>query len=192
MTAQRNSGPTPTRRTLVKGAAWSVPVVAMAGAAPAMAASGPDVIDWEISSACKIPGNSHGNLCYDKGYVLWAEFENPLATDLTITITGVTVGGIPRCIVGLADTKVSCTAPLGTQTFTIPAGGTRSIGIYTNASTDSSSTTVVVTFDYSTPTQPVQSGTTSGDVGGSPWQGSCRHPCASGQPMNACGTACAS
>lgn len=35
------SGFTPSRRTLVKGAAWSVPVVAMAGGAPAMAASPP-------------------------------------------------------------------------------------------------------------------------------------------------------
>ena len=35
------SGFTPSRRTLVKGAAWSVPVVAVAGAAPAFASSPP-------------------------------------------------------------------------------------------------------------------------------------------------------
>ncbi len=39
MSTQQTGGLKPSRRTLVKGAAWSVPVVAVAGAAPAMAAS---------------------------------------------------------------------------------------------------------------------------------------------------------
>lgn len=39
MTSQQNGGLKPSRRTLVKGAAWSVPVVAVANVAPAMAAS---------------------------------------------------------------------------------------------------------------------------------------------------------
>lgn len=39
----------PSRRTLVKGAAWSVPVVAVAGAAPAMAAS-PEIIHSHITT----------------------------------------------------------------------------------------------------------------------------------------------
>lgn len=39
MTSQQTGGLKPTRRTLVKGAAWSVPVVTVAGASPAMAAS---------------------------------------------------------------------------------------------------------------------------------------------------------
>lgn len=57
----------PTRRTLVKGAAWSVPVVAMAGAAPAFAASGnPPTV--AVGGACKLPGNSCGNV-FVKGYV---------------------------------------------------------------------------------------------------------------------------
>lgn len=45
------------RRTLAQGVAWSVPVVAVAGAAPAFAASGraPDVL---IGVACKLPGSS--------------------------------------------------------------------------------------------------------------------------------------
>lgn len=39
MSSQQTGGLKPTRRTLVKGAAWSLPVVAVGGAAPAMANS---------------------------------------------------------------------------------------------------------------------------------------------------------
>lgn len=57
----------PTRRTLVKGAAWSVPVIAVAGAAPALAASGnPPTVT--VGGACKLPGNSCGNV-FVKGYI---------------------------------------------------------------------------------------------------------------------------
>lgn len=56
----------PSRRTLVKGAAWSVPVVAVAGAAPAMAAS-PDIIHshitqwrWYSNGAPWCSGNGDG------------------------------------------------------------------------------------------------------------------------------------
>ena len=43
----------PTRRTLVRGAAWSVPVVSIAAAAPAFAAScdtQPYLLDWGVTS----------------------------------------------------------------------------------------------------------------------------------------------
>lgn len=45
------------RRTLVKGAAWSVPAVTVLGATPAMASSGPPP-RLMAGSACKNPGNS--------------------------------------------------------------------------------------------------------------------------------------
>ena len=196
MTTQKTGGLKPSRRTLVKGAAWSVPVVAVAGAAPAMATSPPEIIDWDQSSACKIPGNARG-YCYNKGYVLWGTFTNPTGNDLTVSITGVTVGGYPRCIVGLADMAVSCNTSMGTTTFDIAAGETRQIAIYTNSSTDSASTEVTVAFDYAATGQPAQSGTTSGNVGGDSWsgdkgQGSCSHGCSNGAPLTACGTPCAS
>ena len=188
------SGFTPSRRTLVKGAAWSVPVVAVAGAAPAIAASPFEVIDWENSSACKIPGNSMG-YCYNKGYVLWAAFENPTNRDLTICITGMTVGGVTQCIVGLADTQVSCDTPIG-NCFELPANGTRYIAIYSNAATDSGSNTVVVNFTYEQPGDQPAPAYTSGNVTGGSWsgdtgQGSCRHGCATGAPISACGANCA-
>jgi len=40
------------RRTVAKGAAWSVPVVAVAAAAPAHAASGPTAGDVMVSASC--------------------------------------------------------------------------------------------------------------------------------------------
>lgn len=47
----------PTRRTLVKGAAWSVPVISIVAAAPAFAASPEPVITTGPKSS-KCPGNS--------------------------------------------------------------------------------------------------------------------------------------
>lgn len=54
--------PGPSRRTVVKGAAWSVPAIMVAGAVPAVAASGsgPDPF---IGVACKLPGQSAGSNC---------------------------------------------------------------------------------------------------------------------------------
>lgn len=186
--------PRPARRTIVKGAAWAVPAVAVASATPAFAASPPEIIDWDASSACKIPGNSMG-YCYNKGYVLWATFENPTGKDLTICVTGMNVGGIGQCIVGLADTDVSCNTSIGTC-FTLPAGGTRHIAIYSNAATDSASNTVTVYFTYADSGNPPQNGDTSGTVTGGSWsgdtgQGSCSHGCSDGAPLDACNTSCA-
>lgn len=51
---EKNSGLTPSRRTLVRGAAWSVPVVAVATAAPAMAATlrmDPGINGWVLNTA---------------------------------------------------------------------------------------------------------------------------------------------
>lgn len=55
------------RRTIAKGAAWAVPVVPLVVATPAYASSGggPTV---ELGDACKLPGNSCGNV-FVKGYV---------------------------------------------------------------------------------------------------------------------------
>ena len=185
------------RRTVAKGIAWSVPAVAVAGAAPAFAASKPPIeIDFGKSTACKIPGSSFSAQCYDKGYVLWGVFTNNTTLAATVTITGITVGGITRCIVGLVD-YTDC-KPVGSLTFTIPAMSTRYIAVYTNSSTDSSSTTVTVSFDYTLTGQPKASSTQSGSLNGQPWQGSCNFPANAGAacndkndlPLSACNTSC--
>ncbi len=56
MTEQHESASLrPTRRTVAKGAAWSVPVVAVGAAAPAMAASGGT---GGITASCVTPGGT--------------------------------------------------------------------------------------------------------------------------------------
>lgn len=68
------------RRTLVKGTAWAVPAVAVASAAPAMAASGTVTFE-NLSSACKLPGAScQGQTGVKKGYVV--------AVQVCNTVTG--------------------------------------------------------------------------------------------------------
>lgn len=188
-----------TRRTVVKGAAWAVPAIAVAGAMPAMAASQPPVyIDFGDSTACKLPGNAFGDYCYNKGYVLWAAFENTLAVDVTIQITAMTHQALEQCLVGIADPTISCNTAIPGNTVTVPAGQTKYVAIYSNSNVDSSGGEVKVFFTYTpfggTPTPS----STAGFVTGSPWQGrSCTFPpgavCKSGDaPLTACGTPCGS
>lgn len=88
MSTQHTGGLKPTRRTLVKGAAWSVPVVAVAGTTPAYAASPPVVVEPDYSSgACKHPGNPkwyHFNFC----------FTNNSDEDVTVLLDSMTVNGV--------------------------------------------------------------------------------------------------
>ena len=71
------------RRTVVKGAAWAVPAVAVAAAAPAMAAS-PCLTAEFLGDSCKQPGS--GN---DFGYRLQICFTNTCNREITITVTEV-------------------------------------------------------------------------------------------------------
>lgn len=61
------------RRTVTKGIAWSVPVVAVAGAAPAFATS-PGVTFNSFDEACKLPGGScEKDTGVKKGYSVQGE-----------------------------------------------------------------------------------------------------------------------
>jgi hypothetical protein len=69
-----------TRRTVAKAMAWSVPAVALAVPAPAYAASGgPPTI--QVGDACKLPGNSCGNV-FVKGYVFDVTISNNTGKDI--------------------------------------------------------------------------------------------------------------
>lgn len=87
----------PSRRTLVKGAAWSVPVVAVAGAAPAHAASPGQVILTQVG-ACKSPGNSCRS--FAKGYIFTFNVTSTWSCPVTVTaasfdvLTGSTPGNL--------------------------------------------------------------------------------------------------
>ena len=72
------------RRTVVKGAAWAVPAVAVAAAAPAMAASPTCLTAQFLGDSCKQPGT--GN---NFGYRLEICFTNNCATSITLTVTQV-------------------------------------------------------------------------------------------------------
>ncbi|WP_308467493.1 hypothetical protein [Rathayibacter soli] len=76
------------RRSVAKAAAWAVPVIAMATAAPAYASSGtPPIIT--AGAACKLPGSSCKTLP-PKGYQVPATIKNPDPTK-TIYITGIAI-----------------------------------------------------------------------------------------------------
>lgn len=86
------------RRTLAKGAAWSVPAVAMVAATPAMAASG-SVTFTNLNTACKLPGAScRTETGVRDGYTV--------ALELCSTVTGnpgdITVT-LPSTLDGLKD-----------------------------------------------------------------------------------------
>lgn len=76
------------RRRVVAGAAWSVPAVMVASAAPAVAAS-PGPLTFS-GRACKLPGNSSDLY---KGYVFELESDNPTGPpgDTVIQIRNVAV-----------------------------------------------------------------------------------------------------
>ena len=68
------------RRTVAKAMAWSVPAIALAVPAPAYAASGgPPTIT--VGDACKLPGNSCGNV-FVKGYVFDVTITNNTGKDI--------------------------------------------------------------------------------------------------------------
>jgi hypothetical protein len=80
----------PSRRTLVKGAAWTAPAVVVATAAPAFAATRPPVAPPPDSFGCKYPGNS---TAWNKTYRVQICFLNSTSDAVSVTITGVTWEG---------------------------------------------------------------------------------------------------
>ncbi|WOP17217.1 hypothetical protein [Raineyella sp. LH-20] len=124
------SGSQPSRRTIVKGAAWAVPAIAVASATPAMAAS-PECLQFTLGpSACKWPGS--GN---NWSYNLELCVQNTCTGGGSVTIT----------IEYLQTNSGASLVPCGTSPFpkqlVIPAGGsacTGSLGAF--SSTNSAST----------------------------------------------------
>lgn len=120
----------PSRRSVVKGAAWAVPVVAVAAGAPAMAAS-QGLLSF-TGLACKLPGNS-GELL--KGYVFELNANNALGRnpyDSVTVITSVAINGVPitvyQAVVRGVASPPSCSCsncgpnPDSTKQFCTPDG----------------------------------------------------------------------
>lgn len=116
MTSQQIS-----RRSIAKGAAWTVPVVAVAAAAPAAFASTVDVGAFHINGTCGVLG------VLGPGFTLTAGPSTPLPVGTTVTITGSGIANIGVFSVtgGTASVAIlSNTARQITLTAALPAGGT--------------------------------------------------------------------
>jgi hypothetical protein len=111
----------PSRRSVLRAGAWSVPVIALAVASPAAAASVVDVGAFALQGSC-------GTLGFlGPGFTLTAGPTASLPVGTTITITG---SGVPNIGVfsvtgGTANvTVLSGTSRLITLTSELPAGAT--------------------------------------------------------------------
>ncbi|GAA2239570.1 hypothetical protein N1031_17115 [Herbiconiux moechotypicola] len=77
------------RRTVMKGAAWSLPVIALAVATPSAAASGPvEVGAFSLNGTCGVLG------VLGPGFTLTASGTAPLPIGTTVTINGSGVANI--------------------------------------------------------------------------------------------------
>jgi hypothetical protein len=109
------------RRTLVKGAAWSVPIIAAAVATPLAAASVVDVGAFALRGSCGVLG------VLGPGFTLQAGPSTPLPVGTTVTVTGSGIANIGVFSVsgGTADVAVlSNTSRQITLTADVPAGAT--------------------------------------------------------------------
>lgn len=108
------------RRTVVKGAAWSVPVIAAAVAMPLAAASTIDVGAFSLRGSCGILG------VLGPGFTLTAGLTAlPVGTTIIVTGSGVANIGVFSPTGGTATVSVlSGTARLVTLTSALPAGAT--------------------------------------------------------------------
>lgn len=145
----------PSRRSVVKGAAWAVPAVVVAGAAPTVAASaGPLSF---TGGACKLPGNSTDTF---QGYVFELTAVNTIGPNPTTGITVVTAVSIngtpvssfyasvrtgPTCSGSCAT--VNCGASTG-HFFCTPDGATQQVLVYTGDKPTGNSQNAEMTLTY--------------------------------------------
>ena len=109
------------RRTLVKGAAWSVPIIAAAVATPLAAASVVDVGAFALRGSCGVLG------VLGPGFTLQAGPTTPLPVGTTVTVTGSGVANIGSfgATGGTPDIAIlSGTSRQITLTADVPAGAT--------------------------------------------------------------------
>lgn len=142
----------PSRRSVVKGAAWAVPAVVVAGAAPAVAASkGP--LEF-TGKACKLPGNATDIF---KGYVFELVATNTLGpnpiTGVTVItnvrINGQLVTGFQAVVVDGPTCNCAGCMPAGASscnTICTPDDSVQRILVYTNSQLNSQN--AEFTLDY--------------------------------------------
>lgn len=92
------------RRTLAKGAAWTIPAISIAAAAPSLAASETPRVVKAASFAEKCPGNSQAPTWPKNGYRLVLTVTP--ASGQAPTITSVTLGNGKPAPVALGPTNI--------------------------------------------------------------------------------------
>ncbi|WP_404392330.1 hypothetical protein [Humibacillus xanthopallidus] len=173
----------PSRRSVVKGAAWAVPAVVVASAAPTVAAS--QGLLTLNGNACKLPGNSQSTF---KGYVFELKGNNvlgPNPRDAVIVITGITVSDTPdlgvfKVVIPAGNPSCSCAGACALDpntSFCTPDGTlNQQVLIYTSADVTGNSASSTVTVSYrvydcnnlATCPAPGPVQTTSATLGGTP------------------------
>ncbi|WP_148043251.1 hypothetical protein [Flexivirga caeni] len=121
MTNQQTPGSKISRRTVAKGAAWSVPVIATAAAAPSASASTTDLGALQLDGTCGTLG------VLGPGFTLTASSKAaiPAGTVINITGSGVANIGVFSITGGTASVSVlSSTSRSITLAAALPAGAT--------------------------------------------------------------------
>jgi hypothetical protein len=128
----------PARRTLVKGAAWSVPAIAVATQAHAQTGSPPIIVEPQGGAACKFPGASCSP--YKQAYRFVFCFTNQSAENITVTFplielpqgtnttpipgsVNVPAGAVNLCFYIIADEQGSSANGQGTLFYEYSVGG---------------------------------------------------------------------
>ncbi|MDO5677291.1 MAG: hypothetical protein Q4G35_07255 [Propionibacteriaceae bacterium] len=173
------------RRTVTKGIAWSVPVLAVAGASPAFASSGDGPLTL-TGEACKLPGGS--STAYKHGYVYLMDLVNkpgPGPGDAYVVINSVKVNNIEQSHVGYkfvpkagypagppplhpSCTQAPCSPPSSRIVLSAPDDTVREVFLYTDEAGSSPQTSLIVNYtvfdcslecgegaNYTTTTAPV-------------------------------------
>ncbi len=133
------------RRTVMKGAAWSVPAVVVASAAPAFASS--QGIFQLDGKGCKLPGNSNDTY---KGYAFGITATNPFNVPIIVSVTSLLFNGEDLGDVVIVQTDPSNAAVCssdGVNTLIIPANTTLTdLVVLTENAASSANGTLTVTY----------------------------------------------
>ena len=132
----------PGRRTLVKGAAWSVPAIAVATQAHAQTSSPPVVFEPQPEGACKFPGNSFDD--YSQAYRSALCFTNTASESATVTITSVVFDNEPMTVINVTPTNP----------FTVGPGEEVCVVVRFGGLGNSQQGSATVNYSYDFPTLP--------------------------------------
>lgn len=126
------------RRTIAKGAAWTVPAIAVAAPAASAAVSEPIAPEFVADSFCK--HSSGGQGC---DYHTVIKFTNTSTEDIELTL-----GTMTRVEAGGSMPARFSVASAYSATYTVPAGQVCSLYVDAGRFTDCTNTTVNITYSY--------------------------------------------